>query len=79
MSIIVFPELFEVELLMKKYGIKENDIDKQLVKLAITEIRKTHGVFQERHFKAVVQLLAHDWLPTDIPVLLPPPTAELYR
>ncbi|WP_019030063.1 hypothetical protein [Colwellia piezophila] len=79
MSVIAFPRYCEVELLMNRYGIKNNDIDKQLVKVAITEVRKTHGVFQERHFKAVVQLLAHDWLPTDIPVLLPPPTAELYR
>ncbi len=76
MSVIAFPEFFEVDTLIKKYGIKDNDIDKQLVKVAIAQVIKAHGVFQYRHFKAVVQLLANDWLPTDIPALLPSPTVD---
>lgn len=74
MKVIVFPAYNEVDLLLKKYHIVDSDIDKTLVKDAIIAIRKTHGVFQERHFKAVIQLLEHQWLPSDIPVLLPAPT-----
>lgn len=38
---------------------------------AISAIRKTHGLFETRHFKPILTLLDHDWLPEDIPVLLP--------
>ncbi len=75
MKVIAFPEYNEVDLLLKKYNIIDSDVDKALVKEAIAAIRRTHGIFQERHFRAIVQLLEHDWLPSDIPVLLPAPTS----
>ncbi|MGK0270785.1 MAG: hypothetical protein ACI88H_001435 [Cocleimonas sp.] len=79
MNVIAYPQFVEVNFLLNKYDLKNNSIDKSLIKSAITEVRKTHGVFQERHFKAVVQLLVHDWLPSDIPVLLPSPTLDFKR
>lgn len=77
MSVIAFPEYFEVELLLKRYSVKDNNIDKSLIKAAIFEIRKTNGLFEEHRFMAVIELLEHDWLPTDIPVLLPSPNLNL--
>jgi len=79
MNVIAYPQFVEVDFLLNKYDQKNKNVDKLQIKTAIAQVRKTHGVFQEQHFKAVVQLLANDWLPTDIPVLLPPPTAEFYR
>ncbi len=73
MGVIAFPKYNEIDFLINRYRITDMSIDKSLVREAIIEIRKVHGVFQKRHFEAVVQLLEHDWLPSDIPVLLPSP------
>ena len=59
-----------------KYNIIDSNVEKKLIKEAISAVRKTHGVFLELHFNAVIQLLAHDWLPSDIPVLLPAPASD---
>jgi hypothetical protein len=73
MRVIAFPKYIEVDFLINKYNLTDNIIDKTLIREAIAEIRKVHGLFQEHHFNAVIQLLEHDWLPSDIPVLLPCP------
>lgn len=44
------------------------------IEQAISAIRKTHGLFDAKNFKQILRLLEHDWLPEDIPVLLPPPS-----
>lgn len=75
MKVITLPEYKEVDLLLNKYNIIDSDVDKLLVKKTIAAIRRTHGIFQERHFEPLIQLLAQDWLPSDIPVLLPAPTS----
>lgn len=75
MKVTAFPEYTEVDLLLKKYGVVDSDVDKALVKEAIAAIRRTHGVFEYRLFEPLIQLLEHDWLPSDIPILLPAPTS----
>jgi hypothetical protein len=74
-NVIAYPQFIEVDSLLNKYQITDVSIDKSLIREAIFEIRQTHGVFQKNQFKAVVSLLEHDWLPSDIPVLLPEPTS----
>lgn len=75
MKVITLPEYKEVDLLLNKYNIIDSDVDKLLVKKAIAAIRRTHGVFEYRLFEPLIQLLEHDWLPSDIPILLPAPTS----
>jgi hypothetical protein len=75
MKVIAFPEYTEVDLLLKKYKIVDSDVEKPLIKEAISAIRRTHGVFEYRLFEPLIQLLEHDWLPSDIPILLPAPTS----
>lgn len=75
MKVFAFPAYNEVDLLLKKYNVIDCDVDKLLVKEAIAAIRKTHGLFEYRLFEPVIELLAHDWLPSDIPILLPAPTS----
>ena len=71
MTVVAFPLYIEIDSLMSKYNITDDMLDKSLVRKAIVEVRKVHGAFKEHHFCAIIQLLNHDWLPSDIPVLLP--------
>ncbi len=71
MTIIEFPLYREVDSLIIQYNLSDEKLDKPLVREAIFEIRKTHGIFREHHLSIIIQLLNHDWLPSDIPVLLP--------
>jgi hypothetical protein len=75
MGVIAFPKYNEVDFLLSKYNSSDIDIDKSLVREAILEIRKVHGLLNETHFTAIIQLLEHQWLPSDIPVLLPEPNS----
>jgi len=77
-KVIAFPKYIEVDSLLMKYNIIDSNVEKKLIKEAISAVRKTHGVFLELHFNAVIQLLAHDWLPSDIPVLLPAPASDYF-
>ena len=75
-KIIYFPKYNEVKKLMQANNMNsENYSDEMLISIeqAIFSVRKTHGRFDARHFNAVITLLEHDWLPSDIPVLLPEP------
>jgi len=76
LKVIAFPKYIEVDSLLMKYNIIDSNVEKKLIKEAISAVRKTHGAFQERHFMSIIQLLAHDWLPSDIPVLLPAPASD---
>ncbi len=76
MKVIEFPEYTEVDLLLNKYNITDSDVDKALIKEAIGAIRRSYGVFEYRLFKPLIQLLEHDWLPSDIPILLPAPASD---
>jgi len=62
---------------MVEHNLTIDDISSEVlveIEQAISAIRKTHGLFDTRHFKPILTLLDHDWLPEDIPVLLPPPS-----
>lgn len=71
MNVIAFPQYIEVNELLRKHNVVTDNIDKEHIRQTIDEIRQSHGVFQEKHFVTVLTLLSHDWLPSDIPVLLP--------
>ncbi len=77
MSVITYPQFVEVDFLLNKYHLKKVIVDKAIIKESINCIRKANGTFEESHFKAVIQLLENEWLPNDIPVLLPPPSQIL--
>lgn len=70
-NVITFPMYREVNFLLRKHNITNETVSKALIRETLSEIRKTHGKFNESHFKTVLQLLSHDWQPSDIPILLP--------
>jgi hypothetical protein len=37
----------------------------------ILNIRRKKGAFNQSHFKAILKFLEFEWLPQDIPILLP--------
>jgi len=75
--IVNFPQHYEVKKLMIEHNLAENDFSSEKlteIEQAISAVRRTHGLFEPRHFNALITLLNHDWLPEDIPVLLPEPS-----
>jgi hypothetical protein len=74
--IINFPKHNEVKKLMQAKKINSEDYSDEMltsIEQAIFAVRYTHGLFEPRRFNAVITLLEHDWLPSDIPFLLPEP------
>lgn len=75
--IINFPRHYEVKKLIVKHNLAIEEFSNEMlveIEQAILAIRKTHGLFDTKSFKPILTLLEHDWLPEDIPVLLPPPS-----
>ncbi len=75
--ILNFPRHYEIRKLMVEHNLAVGDFSNEIlteIEQAILAIRKTHGLFDITHFKQILRLLDHDWLPEDIPVLLPPPS-----
>jgi len=74
--IIYFPKYNEVKKLMKANTMNSENYSSEMllsIEQTIFAVRKTYGRFDARHFNTVMTLLDHDWLPSDIPVLLPEP------
>jgi len=75
-NILTFPKNAEtIKLLLEQHidpTIFETPFLDNITK-SISHIRKTHGSLTKTHIKPIIQLLEHDWLPSDIPILLPEP------
>ena len=76
--ILNFPRHHEIKKLItqnKLLGMNFTSQRLDELESAISCIRKTHGKFNPEHFEIVLKYIEHDWLPSDIPVLLPRPSA----
>ncbi len=74
--IIDFPRHYEVKMLIAENNLVIEEFSNEIlveIEHAISAIRKAHGLFNTSHFKPILEFLEHDWLPEDIPMLLPQP------
>jgi hypothetical protein len=73
-NIIHFPKFREIEKLCTvnkiDFTLLSNE-QREMIYETILNIRRKKGAFNQSHFKAILKFLEFDWLPQDIPILLP--------